>query len=321
MSVRNELPSWSSAVAAVLFAVSWLSLPVRLGASAPSREAVGPAGSRRSHAGGDSGGGRAARAAARPTPAVSGQRDGDQSAWRDVLRPSAAGGSAVRRAPASDDRRANGSTRAAARRDRGNSGDSGTSNRHRRRPVEHGSDLQPPARQQPGDRHAVERQGRPPVTGDGGTTVWVPGGYYGGYYPWGYGGFGLGGYYGGYYDPWYYGDSHRTTPATTDYDYDGRLRLKVKPRERRCSSTATTSGLVDEFDGMFQRLHIEPGPHRIEIRADGYEPLVFDVRIHAGPHGHLHGRAQRASRLRRMQTEITYRATRSSAVRSSMSEF
>jgi len=54
----------------------------------------------------------------------------------------------------------------------------------------------------------------------------VPG-YYGDYYPWGYGGFGVGGYYGGYYDPWYYGGGYQGS-----YDgYEGRLRLKVKPRQ------------------------------------------------------------------------------------------
>jgi len=34
---------------------------------------------------------------------------------------------------------------------------------------------------------------------------------------------------------------------------------------------------VDDFDGVFQRLRLEPGPHRIEISADGYETLTFDV--------------------------------------------
>ena len=38
-------------------------------------------------------------------------------------------------------------------------------------------------------------------------------------------------------------------------------------------------GVVDEFDGMFQRLRIDSGAHRIEVRAPGYEPLIFDVRI------------------------------------------
>jgi hypothetical protein len=113
------------------------------------------------------------------------------------------------------------------------------------------------------------------VGGDGGTTVWVPGGYYGGYYPWGYGGFGVGGYYGGYYDPWYYGGYQ---PYYRGYDYEGRLRLKVKPEHAEVFVDGYFAGLVDDFDGVFQRLHIEPGPHRIEIRADGYEPLVFEIR-------------------------------------------
>jgi hypothetical protein len=30
---------------------------------------------------------------------------------------------------------------------------------------------------------------------------------------------------------------------------------------------------------VFQRLHIETGPHRIELRANGYEPLSFEVNI------------------------------------------
>jgi len=30
---------------------------------------------------------------------------------------------------------------------------------------------------------------------------------------------------------------------------------------------------------MFQRLHIEPGPHRIEVRAAGYQTLEFEVKI------------------------------------------
>ena len=38
------------------------------------------------------------------------------------------------------------------------------------------------------------------------------------------------------------------------------------------------AGQVDDFDGVFQRLKLEPGPHRIEISADGYEPLSFEIR-------------------------------------------
>jgi len=39
---------------------------------------------------------------------------------------------------------------------------------------------------------------------------------------------------------------------------------------------------VDDFDGVFQHLRIEAGPHHIEVRADGYEPLELDVQIQRG---------------------------------------
>jgi hypothetical protein len=61
----------------------------------------------------------------------------------------------------------------------------------------------------------------------------------------------------------------------------GRLRLKVKPEHAEVFVDGYFVGLVDQFDGVFQRLHIEPGPHRVEFRADsyGYEPLTYDVLI------------------------------------------
>jgi hypothetical protein len=126
---------------------------------------------------------------------------------------------------------------------------------------------------------AVERRpesghgGRPIIVTDGG---YYGGGYYGGgYYPWGYGGLGFGGYYGGLYDPWGY-DAY---PSNYSYGYDGALHLKIKPRDASVYVDGYFAGRVDDFDGVFQRLHIESGPHRIEVREPGYEPLVFEVRI------------------------------------------
>jgi hypothetical protein len=135
-------------------------------------------------------------------------------------------------------------------------------------------------RPQTGD--AVARTSRPPASG--GTTIYVPGGYYdgyyGSYYPWSYGGLGLGGYYGGYYDPWF--DGGYQGYYSGGADYEGRLRLKVKPKEAQVFVDGYFAGIVDDFDGVFQRLHIETGPHRIELRADGYEPLSLEVRIQPG---------------------------------------
>jgi hypothetical protein len=118
---------------------------------------------------------------------------------------------------------------------------------------------------------------RPPT---GTTGIFIPGGYYGGYGyydPWGYaGGYG---YYGGYYDPWYGGYPTYPVGSSTSNDDEGSLRLKIKPREAEVYVDGYYVGIVDDFDGIFQRLHVETGSHRIEIRAPGYEPLTLDVRV------------------------------------------
>jgi hypothetical protein len=132
---------------------------------------------------------------------------------------------------------------------------------------------------------AVPREGPPPSTGGGGT-VFVPG-YYG--YPWGYGGWW--GLYGGFYDPWYGGDygyggydsGYGYPPDYSSSDEDqGALRLKVKPREAEVYVDGYYAGVIDDFDGLFQRLHLAGGPHRIEIRAPGYQTLTVDVRVEPG---------------------------------------
>jgi hypothetical protein len=101
------------------------------------------------------------------------------------------------------------------------------------------------------------------------------------YYPWGYGGYGgYYGYYGGYYDPW--GPYGGYYPSYYSSGYEGGLRLRVQPSHASVYVDGYYAGEVDEFDNIFQRLPIEPGPHRIEVRADGYEPLLFEVRIFPG---------------------------------------
>ena len=121
-----------------------------------------------------------------------------------------------------------------------------------------------------------------------GSGVFIPAGYYGGLYPFGYGYYGdpygyYGGYYGGYYDPWYGGyPSYVQTSNGPSGDEEGALRLKVKPKEAEVYVDGYYVGIVDDFNGVFQKLHIETGTHRIEVRAPGYEPLAFDVRITPG---------------------------------------
>lgn len=96
--------------------------------------------------------------------------------------------------------------------------------------------------------------------------------------PWGWSGPGYGyaggGYAGGGYSAG--GDDE------DDIEGDGALRIKVKPREARVMVDGTFAGVVDDFDGNFQKLRLEAGSHKIELQADGFEPLAFDVLIVEG---------------------------------------
>ena len=38
-------------------------------------------------------------------------------------------------------------------------------------------------------------------------------------------------------------------------------------------------GTVDEFDGMFQKLTLNGGRHKVQVQAEGYETAEFDVLI------------------------------------------
>ena len=114
--------------------------------------------------------------------------------------------------------------------------------------------------------------------------------YFGGYNTFSVG-FGLG--YRSYYYPSYYSYAYPYGYGSYGYpryryDYDavygptGTLRLKVRPRHAQVFVDGYFAGQVDDFDGAFQSLRLEEGPHLIEILADGYEPLVFDVRTLLG---------------------------------------
>ena len=165
-----------------------------------------------------------------------------------------------------------------------------------------GERAQPASRQRAGSTGdvAVARRSLPPSS-SGPVFInrgyyyypWGYGGY--GYYPWGYGGYGFGAYSGGYYDPWFYGGYNGYSGYGLGYygggyypgSYsggfeEGSVRLKVKPRNGSVYVDGYLAGEVDEFDGRFQRLHVEPGSHRIEIRADGYAPLSFEIRVPPG---------------------------------------
>src|SRR6476661_1828632 len=51
------------------------------------------------------------------------------------------------------------------------------------------------------------------------------------------------------------------------------LRVKVKPKDAAVYVDGYFAGKVEDYDGAFERLHVEPGQHEIIIYLDGYRSL------------------------------------------------
>ena len=109
-------------------------------------------------------------------------------------------------------------------------------------------------------------RGRPVYRGVRGYRGYRP--YYGGYSP----------YYYGFYNPYVYGP-----PYGYGYGYRypyygaqylrGSVRLEVKPRETEVFVDGYYAGVVDSYDGFFQRLHLPPGEHELELYLGGHESI------------------------------------------------
>ena len=85
----------------------------------------------------------------------------------------------------------------------------------------------------------------------------------------------LAGYYRPFiYDPWYhpyypYGGFPPYAYAA-QYGPGSSVRLQVAPRETEVFVDGYYAGTVDDFDGFFQRLRIEPGEHEITLYLQGH---------------------------------------------------
>jgi hypothetical protein len=118
------------------------------------------------------------------------------------------------------------------------------------------------------------------------------GGYYGGYrsyypyysrpYYWGYGAYPWGGlYFDSYWSSGgvgYYGYGNYSRP----YGETGSVRVMVNEERAKVYVDGYYAGVVDDFDGLFQRLYVSPGRHDITVKLDGYRTERFDVYVQEG---------------------------------------
>jgi hypothetical protein len=85
--------------------------------------------------------------------------------------------------------------------------------------------------------------------------------YYGGWYPYPY----------GFYPPYYYA-----------YDYLSSARVQVTPRDAQVYVDGYFAGMVDDFDGIFQRLRLDPGEHDLQLYREGYRTISEKILFRPG---------------------------------------
>ena len=88
-----------------------------------------------------------------------------------------------------------------------------------------------------------------------------------------------------YYDPWFYDPwfadlqwggiygPYGYPPYRYAIDPGAAVKLQVKPKQAEVYVDGYYAGIVDDFDGAFQRLRLAPGEHEIDLYLDGYRTV------------------------------------------------
>lgn len=84
------------------------------------------------------------------------------------------------------------------------------------------------------------------------------------------------------YDPFAYGSWYGAPLYGAAAATFGGVRITNAPRNAEVYVDGYYAGLVDDFDGRFQRLQLEPGGHRIEIRTASVDTWTVDVNVQPG---------------------------------------
>ena len=101
-------------------------------------------------------------------------------------------------------------------------------------------------------------------------------------------GFYYGPYYGPYfYNPWFYSSFWWYPPYGYGYPFyygavGANIRVQVQPKSAEVYVDGHLAGIVDQFDGMFQNLVVEPGAHEITVYLEGYRSIVQRMYLSVG---------------------------------------
>lgn len=94
-----------------------------------------------------------------------------------------------------------------------------------------------------------------------------------------------GGYYPRYYNPYFFADpwfGYQYPYPLVPYGHPmvergASMRLDVKPKNAEVYVDGYYAGVVDDFDGTFQGLHVEPGQHEVALWLEGYRTVRQQV--------------------------------------------
>ena len=83
-----------------------------------------------------------------------------------------------------------------------------------------------------------------------------------------------------FHDTYGYGASRHGYPPPAAFL--GGVRIKAALSDAQVYVDGAYAGIVEDVDGVFQRLTLAPGPHHIEVRMPGVSAAAFDVNVQVG---------------------------------------
>ncbi|MEO7192233.1 MAG: PEGA domain-containing protein [Vicinamibacterales bacterium] len=97
-----------------------------------------------------------------------------------------------------------------------------------------------------------------------------------------------------YYDSWSQWGPYPYPYPPFGYGYPMRdelttaVKLEVTPRQAEVYVDGYQAGLVDDFDGLFQRLRLRPGAHEVVLFLDGYQTIRQKLYLNPGSDQKIH---------------------------------
>ncbi len=87
-------------------------------------------------------------------------------------------------------------------------------------------------------------------------------------------------YYGPYFSPYWWPSPYFYPGAYGYYGYGypvSSVRIEVTQRDAKVFVDGYFAGIVDDYDGTFQRLRVQPGRHDIQLWLEGYRSIKQSV--------------------------------------------